>query len=347
MLRILCPFNKADEVAELVAAGADELYCGVLSEEWATRYTSVASSNKREDAAANLRSFEDLARGVEAAHAAGALVNVTFNALYTEEQYRLLLDEMRLAVEAGADALIVADIGLLLFVKDAKLDVKLHMSTISAAFNSEAIRFYEDLGASRVILPRQLRIAEISELAASAGAMELEVFARNEACRNVDGFCTFLHVSKALNEQLGRSLHAPITRGPARGPGSPSPGQLEPAMFDRPCAVRSRVEPVSGSAAVPDEVLRNVGAAVNDTSCTDPCGACRFEELDRMGVHGVKIVGRHRRTEAKAKDVLFLKTVREMRGAHGEDEPARVSAIKAAFEAVYGFPCGDACYYVD
>ena len=347
MLRILCPFNTADEVAKLATAGADELYCGVLSQEWAERFTSVASSNKREDASANLKDFGELGRAADVAHSAGARVNVTFNALYTQEQYPLLLDEMRLAVEAGADALIVADIGLLLFARESGLDVSLHMSTIGAAFNSEAIRFYGDLGASRVILPRQLSIDEIAELAAGAGDMELEVFAKNEACRNVDGFCTFLHVSKALNEQLGRSLHAAVGRGSAAGARSAGRGQLEPAMFDRPCGVRCRVEPVAGSAEVPEAVIKNVTMSVNDTSCADPCGACRLGELDRMGVHGIKIVGRHRSTVAKCKDVVFLKTTRDMIGAHGDDEPTRVAAIKAAYEAAYGFPCGEACYYVD
>ena len=333
MLWILCPFNSADEVGALIEAGADELYCGVLSPEWRSRYSSLASPNKRDDPVASLPDFAALERAVTAAHAHGVPVHVALNTLYSEGHFPLLRDELRRIVDAGVDALIVADLGLLLTLRDAGLGVRVHVSTIGVTFNGDTIAAYRELGASRVILPRQLRMDEIARLAERDHGVELEVFARNEACRNVDGFCTFLHVGEEL-ARPAPSAHAPSTRE-------------APAMTFRPCGVRSRVRPHPARADTPEEVVARVSAAVNDASCGDPCGACRLADFDRLGIRGVKIVGRQRSTGKKTRDVGFLAAVRGMIGEAGVGEPERVARIKELYRRHYGAPCGDTCYYPD
>ena len=95
----------------LLANGAEELYCGLVPEEWVARYSGAIWLNRRSPAGGNLRSFSDLARIVGQAHGCSVPVFVTLNAQsYTASQLPLVLDLARRYVEeAGVDGLIVPD----------------------------------------------------------------------------------------------------------------------------------------------------------------------------------------------------------------------------------------------
>ncbi|MCK5393081.1 MAG: U32 family peptidase, partial [Candidatus Omnitrophica bacterium] len=161
MIKVLAPINRPEEVEQIIKAGADELYCGVLPENWKQRYSNIASPNRREWTSANLSNFGQLREIVKTAHSYGVPVYFAVNAFFTEQQYPLIMSHITEAKAAGVDALIVADIGLMLNIKEANLDINIHISNCGTAFNSETVEFYRDLGASRIVLPRQLMIDEI------------------------------------------------------------------------------------------------------------------------------------------------------------------------------------------
>ena len=95
----------------LLANGAEELYCGLVPEEWVARYSGAIWLNRRSPAGGNLRTFSDLARVVQQAHGRSVPVFVTLNAqTYTASQLPLVLDLARRYVEeASVDGLIVSD----------------------------------------------------------------------------------------------------------------------------------------------------------------------------------------------------------------------------------------------
>jgi U32 family peptidase len=78
-MKILAPLNSASEAEMLLANGAEELYCGLVPEEWIARYSGAIWLNRRSPAGGNLRSFSDLARVVEQAHQRAVPVFVTLN----------------------------------------------------------------------------------------------------------------------------------------------------------------------------------------------------------------------------------------------------------------------------
>ncbi len=103
------------------------------------------------------------------------------------EIWRRAVDD---AVEAGADALILADVGLLDYAVRRHPDQRLHVSVQAAAANADAIRFYvEEFGVRRVVLPRVLNVPEISAIVKEA-ACETEVFVFGGLCVMAEGRCS-------------------------------------------------------------------------------------------------------------------------------------------------------------
>ncbi|MDD5630056.1 MAG: U32 family peptidase [Elusimicrobia bacterium] len=338
-MKILAPVNKAAEVDTLADAGADELYCGMLPPEWKRLYSNVVSPNRREWSSANLGGPEELAAVAERAHRRGLRLLFTLNALYTEAQYPLVREAVAAARAAKADALVVADLGLLLELgRDSGLE--LHLSTGGTVFNAEAARFYQGLGVKRVTVPRHLQPAETAALIRDCPGLEFEVFALNSGCKNIDGFCTFLHgtselrygslwrAAKRLN--FDRFLLGLLKRAGLAG-------NLGLAGVDSPCLhnYRISVERSADKTAAQAETLeRNLAAYFSLLSGADPCAACRAAEFQAMGVHGLKIVGRNYSTGQKAADVRFLKAVLAA--------PGRARQL---YREHYGSDCRRLCYY--
>ena len=210
-MHILSPANSPKETKAIIDEGAGEIYCGVMTPTWKNSYSNVASPNRREWAVSNMTSYDDLTAIVDIAHHRGVRVFLTLNALYTGKQYTELQKFVALAMRSGADAVIAADIGLLLSLRDMGWERDIHVSTGGTSFNDETVAFYRELGAARVIIPRQNRTSEITAITRNNPDMEIETFIMNRGCKNIDGFCTFHHgvneVRIPLWWQLPKKMH--------------------------------------------------------------------------------------------------------------------------------------------
>jgi len=189
MLKIISPFREKEEVIPLIEAGADELYCGYLSPEWEKRYT--AFEFERKGGGSNLTDLTQLRQAVDLAHEKGIPVYLTLNGLYVRQQYPLLLKVVNQLNKIDLAGYIVADIGFLLTLGKQGFRKEIHISTGGTVFNSEAARFYKDLGASRIILDRQMSLDSIKALTFENPDIDFEVFILNTLCVYIDGFCTF------------------------------------------------------------------------------------------------------------------------------------------------------------
>ena len=179
----------------LVKSGADELYCGVLPQEWIERYSLAVQFNRRDAGPANMQTTAQLRDLVDHAHRLGATVQLTLNApTYTDDQVPYVCGLAEEAVdEIGVDALIVADVGLLTALMDRRPDLRVHISSLAAVHNSQAVHFFCDLGASRIILPRQTRVDEAVAMATAVPEVEIEVFILNDGCIYEEGHCSTIH----------------------------------------------------------------------------------------------------------------------------------------------------------
>ena len=121
MISIVSPISRVEEVKLVISAGAKELYCGVLTKEERTRYTTVGSLNRYPAIPANLNGFSELEEVIKIAHSNNALVSFVLNEFYSQNQYSSVLEQAEEAKKRGVDALIIQDIGILAVLKNIDL----------------------------------------------------------------------------------------------------------------------------------------------------------------------------------------------------------------------------------
>lgn len=143
-----------------------------------------------------LRSFagnftpEELREAVTMAHRAGAAVHVTCNAMPRRGEIDRLPGWLEFLDDAGADAVILADVGVLALARRHAPRLKIHISTQASVVNHVSATAWHDLGASRVILARELSLEEIAEIRAKTPkTLELEGFVHGAMCVSYSGRC--------------------------------------------------------------------------------------------------------------------------------------------------------------
>lgn len=333
-MKILSPVSGLDEVDMLVESGAGELYCGLVPEDWTSAYSGVVWMNRRSPAGASLSTYEALGALVARAHAQGVPVFLTLNApVYVEQQLSYLAGLARRAIdECAVDALIVSDTALLLTLAEMGLGGRVHVSSVASALNTEAVRFYQDLGVGRVILPRGLSIPEIGRISAAvAGAVPLEVFVLNDGCAFEEGLCHTLHhhrVGAFCVDMAGWDPEVERTDGRAIGPDESARLQ---AHFE---SHREWIWHLNACGSTVSSGGVPLGA----------CGVCAIPAFSRFGIHSVKIAGRQ---ASPLRKLLGLRLVRAVvaRVEDGASPEAVVEWAVRARGARSTCESGVMCYY--
>ena len=175
---LVCPAGTPAALKSAVAAGADCVYVGFRDETNARNFPGLNFSRA------------ELADGIAHAHGHGAQVLVAINTFPRAGQPDLWHRAVDDAARLGADAVILADLGLLDYAARTHPRLRLHLSVQAAASNAVAIGFYaERFGVRRVVLPRVLTVPEIAALTARVAPVETEVFVFGGLCVMAEGRC--------------------------------------------------------------------------------------------------------------------------------------------------------------
>lgn len=133
---------------------------------------------------------DGLAEAVRLAHAKGVRVHVTCNTLARNGEAARLPEYLEYLDAIGADAVIAAGVDVLALCKRHAPHVQVHMSTQTGVTNYEMARVWHELGASRVILARELSLDEVAEICAKAPrGLEVEAFVHGAMCVSYSGRC--------------------------------------------------------------------------------------------------------------------------------------------------------------
>ena len=208
---------------------------------------------------------EGLAEAVKAAHAQGVRVHVTCNTLARNGEIAALPEYLEFLDGIGADAVIAAGVDVLSLCKRHAPHVQVHMSTQTGITNYEMARVWRELGASRVILARELSLEEVAEICARAPrGLEVECFVHGAMCVSYSGRCLL------SNYMTGRDA--------ARG------------ACAQPCRYRySLVEEKRPGEYFP---IIQEGGETFILNSRDMCMIDHIPELIQAGVHSLKIEGR-------------------------------------------------------
>lgn len=190
VMEIVCPAGTPASLRSAVKAGAHTVYCGFADE-----------TNARNFPGLNFDRAE-MREGVAYAHEHGAKVLIainTFPRAGSEETWHRAVDD---AAACGADAVILADLGLLDYAAKFHPDLRRHLSVQAAAANADVINYYGKVfGIKRVVLPRVLSVPEIALINAET-EIETEVFVFGGLCVMAEGRCSLSSYATGLSPNM-------------------------------------------------------------------------------------------------------------------------------------------------
>lgn len=185
---LLAPAGGRDALIAAVVAGADAVYVG------AGRFNARVSAEGFD--------APTLAWSCKFAHAHGVRVYAALNIMIYEHEMTEALKLARDVLALGADALIVADLGLLRRLRAEMPEVELHLSTQAGAQSAQAVRVAaQELGCARVTVARELTLDEIEAVAATG--VPIEVFCHGAICIAYSGACAFSALRRGRSAMRG------------------------------------------------------------------------------------------------------------------------------------------------
>ena len=191
---LLAPAGNFEKLKTALYFGADAVYLGGKS--------------------FSLRSFSDnfdrdeMKRAIDYAHALGRKVYVTVNIFARNKDFGALAEYFASLQSMQADAALVTDAGVLAVAKKAAPALPLHISTQANTTNKYAAKFWQEQGAERVVLARELSISEIGEIKDFCPELELEAFVHGAMCISYSGRCLLSNYLAGRDSNRGECVQA-------------------------------------------------------------------------------------------------------------------------------------------
>lgn len=300
-LELVCPAGTPAALRAAIEAGADTVYCGFRDATNARNYPGLNFDR------------DEMAEGIAFAHAHDCKVLVAINTFPRPGDAAIWRGAVDDAASLGADAVILADIGVMDYASRRHPGLRLHLSVQAGASNPLSLDFYrENFGVRRAVLPRVLEVREIAHLVARMG-MEAEVFAFGSLGTMAEGRCilsSYLTGKSPTSDGVcAPAEHVSYDEADGRmsvrlgGVTMNCFGRGEPASYPTPCKARL--------------VTRGVASYIFD----EPVGLNAIDILPQLkaaGVTALKIEGRQR---SRAYVVQVIRAFRTALDALGRGEP--------------------------
>ena len=171
---LLAPVGSKEALIAAIENGADAVYFGgtlFSARQFAYNFTN-----------------EELEWAIDYAHIRGVRAYVTMNTLVKDTELEKAGEYLQFLCNAGADAVIVQDIGILRLLREQLPALPVHASTQMTIHNIEGVKFLQDMGVKRVVLAREMSLDEISRIK-SQTSIEIETFIHGALCFSYSGQC--------------------------------------------------------------------------------------------------------------------------------------------------------------
>ncbi len=176
-VELLLPAGNLEKLEYAVNYGADAVYLGVVD-------FSLRAMRKGE-----LITFDNLKTAIDLAHKYGKKAYMTLNIFAFNKDIKHLEECIEIIKDANPDAILFSDFGIMNLLKKYMPDTPLHVSTQTNILNYESVKFWQNMGATRVVLARELSIPEIAEIKNKVPDMEIECFIHGAQCVSYSGRC--------------------------------------------------------------------------------------------------------------------------------------------------------------
>jgi putative protease len=192
-VELLIPAGDLERLKYAVMYGADAVYFGGMSFSLRAKASNFTLS--------------DIKEGVKFAHEHNVKVYVTLNIVPHNEDFEGLKEYLIALNEIGIDGLIISSFAYLYFVSKYTKNIEKHISTQCSVINSEAIKFYEDLGVDRIVLGRELSLEELKVIKEKT-KLKLEVFIHGGMCAGLSGRCILSNYMACRDANRGGCAHS-------------------------------------------------------------------------------------------------------------------------------------------
>ncbi len=284
---LLSPAGSLKNMRYAFAYGADAVYAGQ------PRYSLRVRNNEF--------THEVLAKGIEEAHQLGKKFYVVVNIAPHNAKLKTFIRDLTPVVEMQPDALIMSDPGLIMLVREAFPEMPIHLSVQANAVNWATVKFWHQMGLTRVILSRELSLDEIAEIRQQVPEMEIEIFVHGALCMAYSGRCLLSGYLNKRDPNQGTCTNACRWEYKVEEGKQDEVGNI--VGFHQPVEVQ---EPTLGIGETTDRVFLleekmkpgEVMSAFEDEHGTyimnskDLRAVAHVERLSQMGVHSLKIEGR-------------------------------------------------------
>ena len=190
---LLAPAGNMEKLKMAILYGADAVYLG--GEKYGLRAQGGNFSQ------------QEMAEAVRFAHERGKKIYVTVNVYPHNEELAGLTDYLRFLREIGADAILVSDLGVFSIARENVPDLPLHISTQANSINHAAVNAWARLGAERVVLAREVPLADIREIRRRCD-VELELFVHGAMCISYSGRCLMSNYFTGRDANRGNCAQA-------------------------------------------------------------------------------------------------------------------------------------------
>lgn len=194
-IELLAPAGDLERLKIAIAYGADAVYIG--GQDYSLRANALNFS------------LDDIAEAVSFAHTYQKKVYVTVNIVFHDKDLAGLSEYLKDLNEIGVDAIIVSDVVVMELWQKLNLKMELHISTQASSLNYETVKFYQSLGASRVVLAREASKQDIKRIKDETG-IDLECFIHGAMCTSISGRCVLSNY--ATNRDSNRGGCAQVCR---------------------------------------------------------------------------------------------------------------------------------------
>ncbi|MDD5935502.1 MAG: U32 family peptidase [Clostridiales bacterium] len=288
-MKIVSGLGSIDEYIRLVEAGADEFFCGYVPLEWVETYGVMSPLNRREVLYYNVQigAYSDMVILSRMVERYKVPVKITFNSLfYTPEQYPVVAFYIKQCMELGFDTFIIADIALILYLREHQIHCKIHLSGETAEVNRPMMEFFHSFDITRYIFHRKNTLEDMKScINENAGKnLEYEAFVLNEMCHFTGGFCNSLHC-----DELTHMCKVPYQMTRFR---------KNRRHFSE---VEKRFQAKEEEASDMEE--EENGYVTGQTGC----GLCALMRLKNVGITHLKLVGRGNYVDFMEYDIRQLK----------------------------------------
>ena len=289
---LLSPAGTLKNMRYAFAYGADAVYAGQ------PRYSLRVRNNEFNHA--------NLKIAIDEAHSLGKKFYVVVNIAPHNSKLKTFIKDLQAVVEMNPDALIMSDPGLIMLVRENFPDMDIHLSVQANAVNWATVKFWKQMGLTRVILSRELSIEEIAEIREKVPDIELEIFVHGALCMAYSGRCLLSGYINKRDPNQGTCTNACRWEYKVEEGTTDDVGNIVPKYDSAQQIEVKNVAPTLGEGQTTDKVFLYTEPQRPDEQMTafedahgtyfmnskDLRAVQHVEKLAQLGVHSLKIEGR-------------------------------------------------------